>query len=587
MLYYGDRAREVAPGLALEAVREALRAAWREEGLARHARLVEALVTAGELAQALADAALRARGGLDDDDPAAAAAMAVTGAAARAVWASWRSRFRSAALPAPAEVERLSGDVERRCDPARALRVTVPEGYAHYALYPETYGEAAAEAFGADDRPPVVVGIRSIGTGLAALVAAAAGASEVATVRPVGHPWERSLALGGALAARLAAAARGGVPLAVVDEGPGLSGSSFASVARWLERAGAAPGSIHFFPAHGAPLGHAAAPEVRARWERSARHLAPFETAVAPRLAGWASELAGPLGALTDVSAGAWRRHAHTDPARWPPVFAQAERRKYLARAAAGAVLLRFAGLGSYGAAALRRARALAGAGFAPPALGLAHGFVVERWVEGEPLDAPRAPREALVRHLARYLAFRARTFPAGGGDGASPERLLELIAVNAREALGPEAEAAARALEPGARLAATLARCDVDAKLEAWEWLVVDGGVLVKTDAVDHAHGHDLVGPQPIAWDVAGAAVELGLDATARDDLAARVALEAGCAVPPEALAFLEAAYLAQRVGRWSFALACEGDPAERERIAALLARYRTRLARALGQRA
>jgi hypothetical protein len=265
-------------------------------------------------------------------------------------------------------------------------------------------------------------------------------------------------------------------------------------------------------------------------------------------------------------------------------VFAQAERRKYLARAGGGAVLLRFAGLGSYGAAALRRARSLAGAGFAPPALGLAHGFIVERWVEGERLDPPRAPREALVRHLARYLAFRARSFPASGGDGAPPERLLELVAVNACEALGPEAGAAARALEPGARLAATLAPCEVDAKLEAWEWLVVGGGGLVKTDGVDHAHGHDLVGPQPIAWDVAGAAVELGLDAAARDDLAARVAVAAGCDVPPAVLAFFEAAYLAQRVGRWSFALACEGDAEERERIAALLARYRTRLASALG---
>jgi hypothetical protein len=48
--------------------------------------------------------------------------------------------------------------------------------------------------------------------------------------------------------------------------------------------------------------------------------------------------------------------------------------------------------------------------------------------------------------------------------------------------------------------------------------------------------------------------------------------------------LAFFEAAYVAQRVGRWSFALACEGDAAERERIAGLLARYRTRLASALG---
>jgi hypothetical protein len=582
MLYYGDRAREVVPGAAVRALREALLPGSATRGLARHARLVEALVTAGELAQALADAAFRARG-FDDEDRAAAAAMGLALAAARAVWSSWRSELREAALPAPGEVERLASDLARACDPARALRATVPEGYAHYALYPECYGEAAAALVGAGP-PPVVLGIRSIGTGLAALVAAAAGARDVATVRPAGHPWDRSLSLGGALAARLSAAARGGATFAVVYEGPGLSGSSFASVGSWLERAGAAPDAIHFLPAHRAPLGHAAAADVRARWERAARHVVPFEAAVAPRLATWAAEVVGPLAGVTELSAGRWRAHARLAPGAWPPAFAQGERRKFLARAGGGAVLLRFAGLGGYGAATLARAQALAGAGFAPPVLGLAHGFLVERWVEAERLDPEGVPREALLRHLARYLGFRARAFPSGQGEGAPAERLLELVAVNAREALGAEAEAAARALEPGARVAAALARCEVDAKLEPWEWLALDGGALLKTDAVDHAHGHDLVGPQPVAWDVAGAAVELALSAAERDDLAARVAAEARVEVPRAALAFFESAYLAQRVGRWSFALACEGDPAERDRIAALLGRYRAALARALG---
>src|SRR5690242_1462073 len=112
MLYYGDRAREVVPGAALLALREALLPGLATRGLARHMRLVEALVTAGELAQALADAAFRARG-FDDDDRAAAAAMGLALAAARAVWSSWRSELREAALPAPGEVERLASDLAR------------------------------------------------------------------------------------------------------------------------------------------------------------------------------------------------------------------------------------------------------------------------------------------------------------------------------------------------------------------------------------------------------------------------------------------------------------------------------------------
>ena len=36
----------------------------------------------------------------------------------------------------------------------------------------------------------------------------------------------------------------------------------------------------------------------------------------------------------------------------------------------------------------------------------------------------------------------------------------------------------------------------------------------LLKTDALDHSEGHDLIGCQDIAWDVVGAATELELSA-------------------------------------------------------------------------
>ena len=44
-----------------------------------------------------------------------------------------------------------------------------------------------------------------------------------------------------------------------------------------------------------------------------------------------------------------------------------------------------------------------------------------------------------------------------------------------------------------------------------------------MKTDALDHAFGHDLVGCQDIAWDLAGAAVEFDLDTEERETLARR----------------------------------------------------------------
>jgi glyoxylase-like metal-dependent hydrolase (beta-lactamase superfamily II) len=52
----------------------------------------------------------------------------------------------------------------------------------------------------------------------------------------------------------------------VVDEGPGLSGSSFAGTADALERLGVAPDRIAFLPGHGGDLGPEAAPAAVARW---------------------------------------------------------------------------------------------------------------------------------------------------------------------------------------------------------------------------------------------------------------------------------------------------------------------------------
>lgn len=187
--------------------------------LARAARDVEALrelvIEAGVLEAAIADARHDAR---DAHDAVDEAWRAVTLAAGRAfVGALARGAGEGAAvLRALASVDEaaLPGTVEER----------PPEGYAHYGLFPEAYAAAAAQLVAAL-RPAraVVVGVRSIGTSLSAVAAAALEASGVAcrsyTVRPRGHAFDRTLALDGALAAALAADPDA---LAVVcDEGPG------------------------------------------------------------------------------------------------------------------------------------------------------------------------------------------------------------------------------------------------------------------------------------------------------------------------------------------------------------------------------
>ena len=103
---------------------------------------------------------------------------------------------------------------------------------------------ARQSGLGPDTR---VIGIRSIGTGLAAIVAAALGAKRPFTVRPVGHPFSRELRIGDGLKEQLLADPH--ASFAIVDEGPGLSGSSFAAVIGWLRDNDVAPAASTSSPA--------------------------------------------------------------------------------------------------------------------------------------------------------------------------------------------------------------------------------------------------------------------------------------------------------------------------------------------------
>ena len=293
-----------------------------------------------------------------------------------------------------------------------------PEGYLHYAVYPECYGAAAQSL-----AMPVagVIGIRSIGTGLAAMVAAASGGAVALTLRPRGEPFRRRIAADPAMAEDLR---RASGAIAVVDEGPGLSGSSFMAVIDWLEQAGVPPHRIHLFPSHDGPPGPQASDDTARRWPRHARHVVPFDRLflVAPAIprTGWLagssrssvrstarSRISPPaLGGARSWAAGALAARHPGDgapqipgPRRRPPGAGQISRPRSARRAQAG-----------YGAGA-RRGR-LHG-----EPLALLHGFLVEDWLPAAPhRRLEQLPRPALVARLADYLGFRARAFSGRRG---------------------------------------------------------------------------------------------------------------------------------------------------------------------------
>ncbi|MGN6109711.1 MAG: hypothetical protein ACTHU0_31680, partial [Kofleriaceae bacterium] len=346
MLVFGDHVRRCDPRGALDELDARLaELAALPAGLARHAALVGAFVDASELAQGLADVEL-ARTGRDARSSHVDASIDVLVELARAIARSWAQRFAPVApLGARAGLRELA---EAALPDQVELRRA--EGYAFYALYPEAYLAAARRAIAEAPGPRQVIGIRSIGTGLAAVVAAATGAPAPATVRPRGDPLRRELAVAPSLVAEWTTGAR---MLAIVDEGPGLSGSSFGAVADLLEHHGVARERLEMYPGHAGDLGPLASTRHRARWQHVRRHPADADAVLLDPDAGlaqWLVDLVGPLDRpLEDLSAGAWRTKQCVHPAAWPPCIAQQERRKFLVRASGATWIARFAGLGRDG----------------------------------------------------------------------------------------------------------------------------------------------------------------------------------------------------------------------------------------------
>jgi hypothetical protein len=543
MIVYGDLERVESAGEAIASVASAvLRVGETSVGIDRHARLVGAFIRAAELVQGIADAEFE-RHGFDQRSAAQDAGAVLLLKMAETVDRSWRSGFQ-----ASVDVEKLLQLLQQlRWD--GIIKTRTGEGYAHYALYPESYLEAARRSGLAAST--CVIGIRSIGIGLGALVAAALGARPAISLRPVGHPFDREIRAAAGLLGSSAADA--GTDFAIVDEGPGMSGSSFASVARWLHGHGVPPSRIHFFPSHDGQPGPSATSETRTAWEAVRRHAAsPEDVVVAPTngLRSWIEENIGPLQRnLEDVSSA-----PHLTGASLQPIDGRFTRCKFLARNADGRWLIKFAGIGETGERKFRDAAALARAGFAPEPAALCYGFLVQRWVDGRRLDEFAYDRNAFLTVLASYLAFRAAELGPPGA-GASLAELREMAVYNTSQALGAEAAAGL-----GHRLADLPSRQDrvrrvrTDNRLHVWKWLATETAFL-KTDAVDHCEGHDLIGCQDIAWDVAGSVVEHSLTEDETTGLCQALRSAEDLEVDDEMVAMLLPCYLAFQLGLWTTA--------------------------------
>lgn len=371
-----------------------------------------------------------------------------------------------------------------------AIRVKIPEGYAFYTVYPEQF--AAAARTWAESRSPgkvIVAGIRSIGTSLSATVAAQLRAlnwdTSRITLRPGGHPFNRTVHLP-AIPVSIDLAA------IVVDEGPGLSGSSIATVVRAFRARGVS--DVTIFPSHSGEPGSAASDDVRQTWRETPRIVIEPNGALIEQLRHATADLLGD-DQLTfhDFSAGQWREHFNWPGGR-PRAATAFERAKYLFRGRDAGVLWKFAGFGagrgfeSMTQRAFERQQTLAADEWTVPPLAQLDGFIATPWIEGDPIHASQLD-DCMIDRLARYIITAAT--PAEDWS-ASVQRLQEMSAFNLSKDLNPN-----RRVEdmPGAG----------DGRMAPHEWIRT-GDVILKTDVWGHASDHTCIGPQPILWDIAGA---------------------------------------------------------------------------------
>lgn len=433
-----------------------------------------------------------------------------------------------------------------------SLTLSAPEGFCYYALHPLDYCDLL-DSFCATPSAAAVVGIRSIGTTLSAVVAAWFRARGVPaqriTVRPTGHPFDRSLAFTTQQREWIRQHRNLTASFFVVDEGPGLSGSSFLAVAEALEREGVAAEAIVLLPSSDPDLGSLIAPNAAERWRRFQYHgLKPTRYI--------------PDAATHDLSAGKWRERVFSSQEDWPPVWSWTERRKYLS--ADHTRLFRFDGHGHYGARVRKRAEILAENGWGPKVQNARDGFSECRWLPGRP---PASVSSELLARLAGYCAFRAEAF---GHESTSQTALEEMARINLERTIGasvPVSLPVERSVVP-------------DARMMPQEWLIVDDNRLMKLDAASHGDDHFYPGATDIAWDIAGTIVEWELSGEGMQALVSSYEELSGDKMSSRLPDYL----LAYSAFRLAFMLSAEksvADSAEKARFLREAGKYRAALQR------
>lgn len=494
--------------------------------------LADALIRAGELEAGISDAG----------DGGSSEATQITDAFANAL-CTGNAHFVEEARQL-LEIVQVPGQVN----------ISPPEGFTYYALHPLDFAGITLQ-LSPEPRACAVIGIRSIGTTLSAVVMASLKQQgRIAfrmTVRPSGHPYSRKTEFSAAQKRWIDQQSAAGAQFVIVDEGPGRSGSTFLSVADALLQAGVSPGRITLLGSRRPDPGSLLAEDATRRWSR-------FRFLDTGLLAN------ARFGGHMYAGGGNWRNLLLPEDKTWPESWPQMERLKFVARDRLS--LIKFEGLGRIGAETRSRAFVLAQAGFSPPVSDAGGGFLTYELFPGRRFKAEEIDTE-LLDFMAAYCAFRAENFRANGAGGSELGRMVEF---NVAQEFGFE-------LSLPRDIFATSNPVLADGRMQPYEWIRGGSDRFIKTDVASHGDDHFFPGPCDIVWDLAGLAIEWRLGRQATRDLLTIFAHRSGDHSVAQRFPAYMLAYSVFRSGFCRMASTSVSDGAEEHRLRAAYLHYRT----------
>jgi hypothetical protein len=352
----------------------------------------------------------------------------------------------------------------------------------------------------------------------------------------------------------------------IVDEGPGLSGSSIASVASALEELGIARSRIRVAcanrPEH-LPMATA--------WTQSLWQDVQWWAAHDLEQVFWQKRIPALLSRDLHTSVrlerefswGAWSDARASSGMQAP--LPHLERRKLLLEIDGREVMAKFVGFGEVGARKAKLYAMLSEAGFVPAFRGYAHGLLLTDWIAGgERLHAIRGKRPIPLSTAAPYYAhiFRHARAPHAELD------LQDLAMTTAAIAASWLGTFNVQTLFERAAMAecAGVQALEGDQRPEPIEWLAANGRIL-KCDAADHFLDHTWARHLDICFDLAGFALEWRLSPGETHAFLALYEELSGDRLVRHRLPFFSALYAAHRLAAFDLAYHT-AQPADRRLI-------------------